>query len=369
MGTLRIHPVSALCGAAALGIVLLGTSMVQGVIPPNVSSGVPSQTTWRAVCFDSIDDMAAPGNCINASSMPQLGMLHPISESLFVEASGRVGVGTTAPSADLSVQGACTESLTGLVTVGAGSATVSGVGTGFTTELEEGNAVLIGEEVHSVATIISDTLLDLDATHSVGALSVTAFCDADLLKISDAAAEAKLVVDNEGRVGIGSAPTGDRLAVGGIVASSEGGFRFPDGSVQATAVASGDTVPAGVIVMWSGSTASIPSGWALCDGNNGTPGLQDRFIVAAGGSYGVGATGGQSTHSHGAGSFNLDQNSTGGSHITNMSAHGVSISGGKLYADTGTAWDWPQAKENVVGTSAASDHRPPYYALAYIMKM
>lgn len=40
------------------------------------------------------------------------------------------------------------------------------------------------------------------------------------------------------------------------------------------------TLPSGVIVMWSGS--SIPSGWALCDGTNGTPDLRDRFIVGAG---------------------------------------------------------------------------------------
>ena len=44
--------------------------------------------------------------------------------------------------------------------------------------------------------------------------------------------------------------------------------------------------------MWSGATNNIPSGWALCDGNNGTPNLQDKFIVGAGSSYAVDATGG-----------------------------------------------------------------------------
>lgn len=51
-------------------------------------------------------------------------------------------------------------------------------------------------------------------------------------------------------------------------------------------------LPAGVIVMWSGSIASIPAGWALCNGAAGTPDLRDRFIVGAGSSYAVGATGG-----------------------------------------------------------------------------
>ena len=51
-------------------------------------------------------------------------------------------------------------------------------------------------------------------------------------------------------------------------------------------------VPVGGIIMWSGATNNIPSGWALCDGNNGTPNLQDKFIVGAGSSYAVAATGG-----------------------------------------------------------------------------
>ena len=51
-------------------------------------------------------------------------------------------------------------------------------------------------------------------------------------------------------------------------------------------------VPRGVIVMWSGEKDRIPQGWALCDGNNDTPNLCDRFIVGAGKTYGVGDTGG-----------------------------------------------------------------------------
>jgi hypothetical protein len=55
-------------------------------------------------------------------------------------------------------------------------------------------------------------------------------------------------------------------------------------------------VPSGVITMWSGSIATIPSGWALCDGSNSTPNLKDRFIVGAGSSYQVGVKGGEATH-------------------------------------------------------------------------
>lgn len=55
--------------------------------------------------------------------------------------------------------------------------------------------------------------------------------------------------------------------------------------------------PSGGIIMWSGSIASIPATWALCDGTNGTPDLRDRFVVGAGSSYAVGATGGATTDS------------------------------------------------------------------------
>ena len=62
-------------------------------------------------------------------------------------------------------------------------------------------------------------------------------------------------------------------------------------------------VPTGVIVMWSGSIASIPSGWYLCNGSNGTPDLRNRFVVGAGSTYAVDATGGSAdaivvSHTH-----------------------------------------------------------------------
>lgn len=58
-------------------------------------------------------------------------------------------------------------------------------------------------------------------------------------------------------------------------------------------------VPPGVILIWSGSEASIPDGWALCNGLNGTPDLLDKFIVGAGSlTYDVGDTGGSTTHTH-----------------------------------------------------------------------
>lgn len=61
-------------------------------------------------------------------------------------------------------------------------------------------------------------------------------------------------------------------------------------------------VQTGMIILWSGSTGSIPSGWVICDGNNSTPDLRNRFVVGAGSTYAVDATGGSTTldisHTH-----------------------------------------------------------------------
>lgn len=54
-------------------------------------------------------------------------------------------------------------------------------------------------------------------------------------------------------------------------------------------------VPAGIIVMWSGAVVNVPSGWAICNGANGTPDLRNRFVVGAGNVYAPGNTGGSDT--------------------------------------------------------------------------
>jgi hypothetical protein len=46
-------------------------------------------------------------------------------------------------------------------------------------------------------------------------------------------------------------------------------------------------LPVGCIVLWSGTLGTIPGGWALCNGSNGTPDLRDRFIMGGGGSMGT----------------------------------------------------------------------------------
>ena len=91
-----------------------------------------------------------------------------------------------------------------------------------------------------------------------------------------------------------------QFATDGSVSTPVG---FSAGYLTATGAVSGASIqkngsellPTGVICMWSGAAASIPAGWYLCDGTNGTPDLRDRFIVGAGNSYSVGASGGSAT--------------------------------------------------------------------------
>ncbi len=164
-----------------------------------------------------------------------------------------------------------------------------------------------------------------------------------------------------------------------------------------------NTMPSGVILMWSGSIGTIPNGWVICDGTNSTPDLRDRFIVGAGTTYTVNDTGGSATvtltaaqsgvpaHTHGPGSL-------GGTTGIENANHTHDIAGlpSVTYGDYADGVDSAAALVNgTVGTtsaesathghnftvttgdtaanstaSAASSHenRPPYYALAYIMK-
>lgn len=186
---------------------------------------------------------------------------------------------------------------------------------------------------------------------------------------------------------------------------SSGHLDAADGLINAVPIANGGTgattasaartnldvaqavyaVPAGGIIIWSGSAAAIPTGWALCDGTNSTPNLTDRFVLGAGGSYAAGASGGSKdaiviSHTHTASTTTTIPNHShellggygsvpdwfGGSGAD----YGVgvgSVVGGYTTAQTALT-PTSTTTVNSTGSSGTDANMPPYYALCYIMK-
>lgn len=171
-------------------------------------------------------------------------------------------------------------------------------------------------------------------------------------------------------------------------------------------------VPRGAIIMWSGPISSVPSGWALCNGNNGTPDLTNRFVMSvANASEDPGAIGG--THSQ---TLNVSQlpshthlaavesqgdhghsgtTSNNGSHNHTVNVHNMNTAGNPSFTIVGGN---DQSYKGSVGTSSVGNHnhslvidsnglhshavtieatgsnapidnRPAFYKLAFIMKL
>jgi microcystin-dependent protein len=155
---------------------------------------------------------------------------------------------------------------------------------------------------------------------------------------------------------------------------------------------SGTSIPTGLISLWSGSIGSIPTGWNLCDGSNGTPNLTDRFIVGAGSSYAVNGTGGASSatlvtgnlpsHTHTATSVVTDPGHFHNSGVpSDYNVYGTaSIGSTNQKAGTATTTTTPITNTVTTGITVATTNASvgsgtsfsilnPYYALAYIMKL
>ena len=189
---------------------------------------------------------------------------------------------------------------------------------------------------------------------------------------------------------------GSTGGTGGTGAKGEPGAGGSDGADgdkgQKGASGTDASLPSGVIVVWSGSVASIPSGWVLCNGSNSTPDLRNRFIVGAGtgGNYSPGNTGGYTDvfipeHTH-----TYSGSVSGGTHnhtyvdqyvvINNgyrpwpannndCAARNVNVGGdgshshsysGTTAVNTGGA--------AITNAQRSGRNLPPYYALCYIMK-
>ena len=150
--------------------------------------------------------------------------------------------------------------------------------------------------------------------------------------------------------------------------------------------------PSGGIIIWSGAVLAIPSGWYLCDGTNSTPDLRNKFVVGAGSTYAVGATGGSAdaivpSHSHTATSGGQSVSHTHDWSFSQVTSGSDNPNGGTNLWVTNSDADGGGGTKTISGTTAANsvDHThtitvatagvsatnanlPPYYALAYIQK-
>ena len=96
---------------------------------------------------------------------------------------------------------------------------------------------------------------------------------------------------------------------------SSGTITFATGQIPTSALA-GNFISVGsellflrgMIIEWFGDAASVPAGWVICDGTNGTPDKRDRFGIGVSVSKPFGDTGGALTHEHGA----INSSSAGG---------------------------------------------------------
>ena len=296
---------------------------------------------------------------------------------------GSVGIGTDNPSKTLHVEGNVhiTEDLNIL-----------------------GNIVIQGETttVETTNLNIQDPIIELGKNNSLGTdLGIIMTRPGSNVAVSFLEASDELVMayteSNSGDSSIVPITSedlklklyGELTTTGNVVSSNltTGNIVAETVTTTVLTMAGGDNpfVPSGVIVMWSGTIATVPSGWYLCDGQNGTPNLLDRFIVGAGNVYNMNDTGGSSdaivvSHTH------TGSTASGG-------AHSHSWSGSRQQAgtdDNNNQYQFSKGDNGgsdtvTIGTSTHSGHvhtmsldstgvsgtnanLPPYFALAYIMK-
>jgi hypothetical protein len=168
-----------------------------------------------------------------------------------------------------------------------------------------------------------------------------------------------------------------KTALGVVIQTLDNLYGIP----QSSGGGGGTSIPTGCIIIWSGAIGSVPAGFLLCDGTNGTPDLRNSFIVGAGNSYTVGQTGGSKdavlvSHTHTA-----TVTDPGHTHIPNVlattGAFGTTQANGMTNAAATTTTNGPAlltattgitVANSTSGVSGTNANLPPYYALAYIMK-
>ena len=166
------------------------------------------------------------------------------------------------------------------------------------------------------------------------------------------------------------------IAMARLATGTPDGSKFirDDGTLQTPPGGSG--LPAGIIAMWHGLIANIPSGWLLCDGANGTPDLRSKFIKGAAAAAEAGGAGGALTHAHA--SHSQTPAGTGSQATVRINAlaggarKGGTSNPGSIIENnnvpTGTVSQPTFTGQEATLTHDAVNHEPPYFTVLFIMK-
>ena len=267
-------------------------------------------------------------------------------------------------------------SATGNITV-TGSANITGIGTIGTavlnsakvTDLTTGRVVVTGTggELED-----SGSLTFSGATLTANTLSVT-----NNATLGDSTSDSATVSGDLKVYGTQNSTNKDNgalvITAGGV--GVEGNINS-GGTITGTTLAGNGVVPIGGIIMWSGADNAVPSNWSLCNGSGSTPDLRDRFIIGRGNLYAVDEQGGSKdavvvSHNH-------DVTDPGHNHTytTSATTQGVDTDShghdDQVLEDTTSSNTGGQTTGISIdnqGVSGTDKNLPPYYALAYIMRM
>jgi microcystin-dependent protein len=206
----------------------------------------------------------------------------------------------------------------------------------------------------------------------------------------------QFLIQAGGGVGINGAPAGGvALTVNGEVSATSARFGSVNATtLSATSVSGFGTVPVGGIIIWSGAANNVPAGWALCDGTRNTPNLQGRFVIGASSGRAVGTTGGAETVTLSVGQLPAHNHVVSGTtdsqgahthpfrafhanfkHAGSASEGSTKDDGDGAFTDNGAVQSAGAHAHNInltstsTGSGQAIDKMPPFYALAYIMRV
>ena len=350
--------------AIVTGIVTIGTASVTINGNTNtITAGITSIKSGIITATSGIVTYYGDGQyLLNIIGSKWSNVASGVGTGIYSTNNLAVGVGTTNPQSSIHIVNSSSSSVDG----GLARFLTPNLGISSTTSIAIGKTFSSGNNFQSVL-----------LAYNYGGSSASS---GSYLAISHAGQGNTFVIADSDRVGVGTAiPRAKFDVVGDLRVDTNANIT---GIVTANTFAGNGTIPVGGIIMWSGTIANIPTGWALCNGSNSTPDLRNRFIVGAhsGAGNGTSATTGPTfSVTTGALSADYTPGNAGGetAHqltIAELASHNHS---GKLVnnseksgtgGQTAAAIGQPTTNTSSTGGDNYHENRPPYYALAFIMR-